>query len=66
MLIVLYSKFLASDPYYSFYLKKNIFSNSTIYKIAIVEPKVTIKLLLVCHYWDQNEYAHIPFGNIIS
>ena len=34
-------------------------------KMAIVEYKVTIKLLLICHYCDKNEYSHVLFGDII-
>jgi len=30
-------------------------------KITIVECKVTIKLLLVCHYCDKDEYSHVIF-----
>ena len=35
-------------------------------KIAIVEYKVTINVLLMFHYCDKNEYSHILFGDVIS
>ena len=34
--------------------------------IAIAEYKIAIKLLLICHYCDKNEYSHVLFGVIVS
>ena len=31
-------------------------------KIAIVEYKVTINLLLICHYCDESEHSHVVLG----
>ena len=31
-------------------------------KIAIVDYKVTIKLLLICHYCDESEHSHVVLG----
>ena len=35
-------------------------------KIAIFENKVTITLMLICHYFNNNEYSHLLSGDIIS